>query len=83
MLERQPIQIEILGETPSKRDFCLVPLDESVRDNLTCLMILERQLSEGLPAERREGAILAHTFLWNRLPDYYKSELADLTAIYL
>lgn len=82
MIEEERVQINFIGEPLSKRDYCLVPLDESVRDNLKCLMILEEQLSEGLSAGREEGAILAHTLLWTRLPDYYKSELADLTAIY-
>ncbi len=81
MIEREQAQIEIIGEAPSKRDYCYMALDEDVKSGLTGLLELERQLSQGLSAEREEGAILTHTLLWSKLSDYYKSELSDLTAI--
>lgn len=59
-----------------------MPVDQSVRDDLICLMALEEQFLEGLAVCREEGVILAHTLLWSKLPDYYKSELADLIAVY-
>lgn len=82
MVERQQIQIEIIGEAPSKRDYCYMALDENVRNNLSGLLELERQLSLDLSYSQREETIVAHIRLWNKLPDYYKSELADLSAIY-
>lgn len=83
MVERQPVQIEIIGEVPSKRDYCKVVPDDQIRSALSCLLILEGQLFQDSLTRRqeREGAILAHTIIWNKLPDYYKSELADLAAI--
>ncbi|MCL5435041.1 MAG: hypothetical protein M1405_01495 [Patescibacteria group bacterium] len=82
MAEKQPVQIEIIGEVPSKRDYCRVSSDGQIRSALSCLLILERQLSYDSLAEReKEGAVLAHTIIWNSLPYEYKSELADLTAI--
>lgn len=82
MVERQPVQIEIIGEAPSKRNYCKVVPDDQIRSALSCLLILEGQLfQDSLTGQEREGAILAHTIIWNKLPDYYKSELADLTAI--
>lgn len=82
MAERQPVQIEIIGEVPSKRNYCKVVPDDQIRSTLSCLLVLEGQLfQDSLTRQEREGAILAHTIIWNKLPDYYKSELADLTAI--
>jgi len=82
MLERQSAQIEIIGEIPSKRNYCKVVPDDQIRSALSCLLILEGQLSQAsLTRQEREGAILAHTIIWSSLSNYYKSELADLTAI--
>lgn len=82
MVERQPVQIEIIGEVPSKRNYCKIVPDDQIRSALLCLLILEGQLfQDSLTRQEREGAILAHTIIWNKLPDYYKSELADLAAI--
>ena len=81
MKEGQPIQIEFIGENPAKRDYCYMVFDEKVRTNLTGILKLEVRLSKKLSYRQREDAIVAHMRLWNQLPDYYKSELADLTAI--
>lgn len=82
MVERQQAQIKIIGETPSKRNYCYVAFDQTVGNYLTELLSLERQLSKvSLNPEQRETAIVSHIRIWNKLPDYYKSELADLTSI--
>lgn len=82
MVEKEWPQIEIIGEVPSKRNYCKVVPDDQIRSALSCLLILEGQLfQDSLTRQEREGAILAHTIIWSRLPYYYKSELADLTAI--
>jgi hypothetical protein len=57
MVERQPVQIEIIGEVPSKRDYCKVAPDDQIRSALSCLLILEGQLSQdSLTRQEREGA---------------------------
>lgn len=82
MVEQEHAQIAFIDGANSKRDYCVVPQDIKIQSDLMCLLELEKQLSEdSLTLRQREGAILAHTFLWNNLPYQYKSELADLTAI--
>lgn len=82
MVEKERLQIEIIGEAPSKRDYCVIPPDENVRNSLIQILDLESQLSEGgLSPERLFTVMLYHMQLWNGLPYCYKSELADLTAI--
>ena len=81
MKEGQPVQIKFIGESASGRDYCYIALDKNIRNDLTGILELEEILSGELSYRQREDAIVAHMRLWNRLPDYYKSELADLTAI--
>lgn len=81
MVEKEYPQIKFIGEANSKRDFCYIAFDEDVRNELLGLLQLEEQLSQKLSLEQREEAIVAHIRLWAKLPDYYKSELADLTAM--
>jgi hypothetical protein len=82
MTEKEWPQIEIIGDTPSRRDCCKVAPDDEIRSALLCLLILESQLSQdSLPEWQRKGAVIAHTIIWSHLPFYYKLELADLTTI--
>lgn len=82
MIEKEYLQIKFVGSAPNKKDYCYATLDENISNNLITLLSLEEKLSQELSVEQRENVIVAHIRLWNRLPYYYKSELADLTAIY-
>ncbi len=74
-------EIVIVGQDPNKRDYCYVP-DGDVSRNLTGLLDLEGKLSkENLTHDEWESALVAHMRFWDRLPEYYRGELADLTAI--
>ncbi len=83
MLEREFPKLEIIGDEPDRRDYCIVP-DQDTINKLDSLLLLEDQLAEGsLVGKKEQGAILAHTLIWSQLSDEYKSELADLEAIVL
>jgi hypothetical protein len=82
MKEIEYPQIEFINQPINKRDYCVVPSDENVRNILIGILDLERQLTEDNLGEVQLGRlVMRHIVLWNELPDYYKSELADLTSI--
>ncbi len=83
MKEKHPVQLNFIGEAPGKRDFCYIA-PAPVASILTSILNLEQRLSEGnLSSSEYEAVVHDHIIAWSKLPDYYKSELSDLTAITL
>ena len=82
MVEMRDLQIKIIEEAKSKRDYCVVPTDEHVRNSLIQILDLERQLlEEGLSDKQWARTMMRHIMLWDELPLEYKSELSDSAAI--
>ena len=82
-MKENPIQFNFIGEAPGKRDFCYVA-PAPIASTLTSILNLEQRLSEGnLSSSEYEAVMHDHIIAWSKLPDYYKSELSDLTAITL
>lgn len=75
-------EISFIGGEPAKRDFCEVPKDHEVAEKMNMIVAFDKQL----PFIPVNDPILNLIYLyyqqaWQSLPDEYKLELADLTAI--
>lgn len=76
-------KIEIVGDSPKKRDFCVMPTNgENIL--MEKLLSIEEELErEDLTREQWDDNVVAHMRIWNSLSLLYKSEMADLTAMRL
>ena len=81
MLEIDFGHMEIVGEAPKERDFCYMA-PPNVGRRLTRILNLERRLSEEkMSSTEWERVMHQHIVEWGKIPDYYKSQLADADNI--
>ncbi len=79
MREKDYPQIEFVADNTYERNYCYVPQDAMTRLYLSAINFIANKLEQDLNIASRERYLEAHMWFWRKLPDYYKSELADAT----